>query len=109
MADSTRVVLITTPDAATAEAIARGLVEAKLAACVNIVPGVVSHYRWEGALHKDRELLLIVKTRAGALPRLTRFVRKKHPAELPEIIALAVSEGDPRYLDWIAASTQASI
>lgn len=105
MSEQVRVVLVTVPEAALAESLARGLVEARLAACVNVIPGVVSHYRWEGALHKDSETLLVIKTSAGALPELTRFVRERHTADLPEILALPAPDGDSRYLDWVLAST----
>ena len=100
-----RVVLITAPDAPTAQRLARGLVKAKLAACVNVVPNVVSHYRWKGALQKDSESLLIVKTRKPRLAELSAWVRAHHPASLPEIIALAVAGGEKRYLDWVTSET----
>ena len=102
---SIRAVLITAPDAAVAEALARGLVEARLAACVNVLPGVVSYYRWEGRLEQDQELLLIAKTRESRLPALMEWVRVHHPAKVPEIIALPVIAGDAPYLAWVASST----
>ncbi len=100
-----RVVLITAPDAATAEELARGLVKAKLAACVNVLPGVTSHYVWEGKAQRDQEILLIVKTKEPRLAALAKWVRRNHPAKVPEIIALPVAGGDKPYLDWVAAST----
>ncbi|MDD5657745.1 MAG: divalent-cation tolerance protein CutA [Elusimicrobia bacterium] len=100
-----RVVLVTVPDAPLAEAIAAGLVEQKLAACVNIVPGATSVYRWEGQIHRDAEQLLIIKTRVGLLSELTQFVKTKHPAKVPEIISLPITEGNPAYMDWLAANT----
>ncbi len=101
-----RVVLITAPDQDTADNLARLLVAERLAACVNIVGGVSSHYVWEGALHRDSELLLLVKTRAERLPELASLVRKHHPAKVPEIVALPILEGDKPYLDWIAENTR---
>ena len=101
-----RVVLVTAPDAATADKIAAALVESKLAACVNIVPGLVSHYVWEGKPRKDAEVLLLIKTRAGLVLDLAQAVKEKHPAKVPEIVSLPVAEGDRAYLDWVAANTR---
>ncbi len=102
---SLRVVLVTAPDAGTADAIASGLVEGKLAACVNVVPGVTSHYIWEGKPRKEPELLLVIKTRAALIPELSAFVKSKHPAKVPEVVAVSIAEGDKAYLEWVAANT----
>jgi periplasmic divalent cation tolerance protein len=96
-----RVVLLTAPDAATAERIATALVEERLAACVNVVPGMRSTYRWEGAVQKDDELLLVAKTRADRLAALTARVRALHPYELPEVLALPAAGGSDAYLAWV--------
>jgi len=101
-----RVVLVTAPDAKVAGDIARGLVERRLAACVNILPGATSIYRWEGKVHEDAEVLLVIKTRAGLLGELAQFVRERHPAKVPEIIALPITEGSAAYLEWLGASTK---
>jgi len=106
MANPFRVALVSAPPGKTAEALARGLVEKKLAACVNIVPGLVSHYRWEGKLCRDREVLLVIKTRAALWPKLKRFVKENHPARVPEIISLPITEGSRDYLAWLAQSTR---
>lgn len=98
-----RVVLCTTPPDA-AETIAGALVERKLAACVNIVPGVRSVYRWKGAIERAEETLLIVKTTAGRIDALTEAIRSIHPYEVPEIIALDVTGGLPGYLAWVLES-----
>lgn len=100
-----RVLFVTVPDAKLADAIASGLVERKFAACVNIIPGVTSVYRWKGKLHKDPEVLLAIKTRAGALNEVTQFIKEKHTAEVPEIISLPITEGSPSYLEWLGANT----
>ncbi len=101
------VVLITVPSSEVGERIAAALLEKKLAACVNILPGVTSIYTWKGAVQKDQELLLVVKTRADLFQaRLVPAVKAVHPYEVPEIIALPVLMGSPDYLDWIAAETQ---
>jgi periplasmic divalent cation tolerance protein len=96
-----RVVLITVPDADTATGLGRALVEARLAACVNVVPGVRSLYRWEGKVQDDAELLLVVKTRADRIAALAARVRELHPSELPEILALSAVGGSEAYLDWV--------
>lgn len=101
-AGAARVALITAPDAETARRIARALVEERLAACVNVVPGVTSIYRWEGALHEDAELLLIAKTTEDRLPALAERLAVLHPYALPELVVLAPSAGSSEaYLAWV--------
>lgn len=87
-----------------ADALAQGLVESRLAACVNLVPRVVSTYRWNEAVQRDDEALLIIKTRADRFDDLRIAVLARHPYELPEIIAVDVTAGHAPYLDWILAS-----
>jgi len=101
-----RVVFITAPRGRRAEALARGLVEARLAACVNVVPGLVSHYRWEGEIRRDAECLLIVKTTPRKLRALERWVKAHHPYSVPELIALPVVAGSKDYLAWVTAQTR---
>ena len=100
-----RVALVTVPDARLAEKLAKGLVAEKFAACVSVVPGLVSHYYWKGKPRKESELLLIIKTRAGLMPQLIAYVRENHSAEVPEILSLPVMEGDKDYLNWLGANT----
>ena len=99
------VVLVTVPKATLAEKISKGLVEGRLAACVNEVPGVISRYIWDGQLQTDEEILLVIKTRTGLLPQVVEFVKEAHEAEVPEIIGLPVHAGDKAYLDWLGANT----
>ncbi len=106
MASPYRVALVSAPPGRTAELLARGLVARKLAACVNVVPGVSSHYRWEGRLCRDKESLLVIKTRAALWPKLKRFIKENHPAKVPEIISLPIIAGSPDYLAWLAESTR---
>jgi periplasmic divalent cation tolerance protein len=87
------VVLSTVAGAEDAERIARELVERRLAACVNVVPGLVSLYRWKGAVSKDEERLLLIKTRRERYDALAQALQELHPYELPEIVALPVEAG----------------
>lgn len=99
-------VLCTVPDLASAERIAHVLVEARLAACVNIVPGVRSVYRWQGAVEAANELQLVIKTVAERYHTVEETIRTHHPYALPEIIAVPVSEGAPAYLRWVAEESR---
>ena len=99
------VALSTVASAQHAERLARALVERRLAACVNVVPGVVSHYRWREALQRDHEHLLVIKTRAERLPALRAAFAELHPYELPELVALEVAGGSEAYLRWLDAET----
>ena len=101
-----RVVLITAPDAAAAEKLARALVEERLAACVNVLPGVHSFYRWEGSVQDDAELLLVAKTRAERVGALAARVNELHPYDLPEVLELPATGGSEAYLDWVRTETQ---
>jgi len=96
-------VLSTAPDVTTAEGIAQTLVEEGLAACVNVVEGVSSVYRWMGAVQRDREVLMVLKTTSGAVERLRSRLVELHPYEVPEVLALAVADGHAPYLDWVRA------
>jgi periplasmic divalent cation tolerance protein len=100
------VILSTCPDLGTAERLARALVEESLAACVNIVPGVRSVYRWNDAVQADVEVLMIVKTTAARLEAARTRLVELHPYELPEAVALPVADGHDAYLRWVAASTR---
>lgn len=93
------------PDRATAERIADALVTEGVAACVNILAGCTSVYRWEGKLNHTDEVPLLIKTTRAAYPRLEAVLRKLHPYELPELIAVPVTAGLPEYLDWVAQET----
>ncbi|PNW86332.1 hypothetical protein CHLRE_02g082350v5 [Chlamydomonas reinhardtii] len=99
------VVYVTVPNAEVGEALAGKLVEAKLAACVNILPGVTSIYFWDGKVNNDAELLLIIKSREDLLPELTAFVKANHPYDEPEVIGLPILGGSPSYLQWLMDST----
>ena len=104
-AEEVRVVLVTAPDAETGERIARALVEERLIACANVVPGIRSIYRWQGRVAEDAEVLLVLKTRASRCEALAARVKALHPYELPEVIALPVADGSEAYLDWVVAES----
>ena len=97
------VVLSTCGSAEEAASIARALVERRLAACVNIVPGVRSVYRWKGAVEEAGEWLLIVKSSQALFERLEEELRRMHSYETPEIVALPVVAGSASYLEWLSA------
>src|SRR5512139_2278609 len=99
------VVLVTTPSPERAAEIARALVEERLAACGNVVPGLRSIYRWEGKVQDDQEALLVLKTTRARFEALRARVIALHPYEVPEVLALPVEAGSARYLAWIAAET----
>jgi periplasmic divalent cation tolerance protein len=101
MTDAHCIVLCTVPDAATGETLAHALMETRLAACVNVLPGLISIYRWQGQVQRDSESLLIAKTRRDCFADLCTTLRELHPYELPEIIAVPVIDGLPDYLSWI--------
>ena len=87
-------------------AIGRALVEERLAACANLVDGMNSVYRWQGAIEEAREAVLILKTRRELVDRLTARVRELHSYDVPCVVALPLQGGNPDYLEWIAAETE---
>jgi len=96
------VVLITAPSRDEGEKVARILVEKRLAACVNVVEGVTSIYRWRGSVERSSEVLLVAKTTLEKLPALIDAVRSVHSYEVPEIVALPIIAGFEKYLDWVS-------
>ena len=100
-------VLTTLPERAAAEALAHELLAARLAACVHIGATVHSLYHWKGEIETTDETPIAIKTRAGLYSRLETAIRSRHPYELPEIVAVPITDGLPEYLDWIAAETVA--
>lgn len=98
------VVLSTVPAREDALRIAAALVERRLAACVSVVPGVESVYRFEGKIERDAELLLVIKTRGERLPALREALLALHPYQVPELLALPVESGSEGYLAWLDES-----
>ncbi len=100
-----RVLFCTTP-VDRAEEIAGALVEARVAACVNVLPAVRSIYRWKGEIERDDEALLVIKTTAGRVQDVIELVRRIHPYEVPEVIALPIRAGLPEYLEWLRSEVE---
>jgi periplasmic divalent cation tolerance protein len=98
------IVLITAPEAGVAAKLARLLVEERLAACVNLVPGIKSTYWWQGKIEEASEALLIAKTDKLKVKHLIKAVKANHPYAVPEVISLRIKEGNRDYLRWIADS-----
>ena len=97
-------VLVTAPDLQTARQLADGVLQAKLVACVNLVPRLESHYWWRGKLERNSEVLMILKTRRKNLRQLELLLCEAHPYDTPEFLVLGLHSGSDRYLDWIAGS-----
>lgn len=106
--DPILVAFVTAPDAQEAERLADALLERRLVACVNVVPGVESFYWWEGSRERGSEVLLVAKTRRGRWEELLRVLRETHSYEVFEAIAFPVAEGNPEYLEWIRRETAAA-
>lgn len=117
MPDSDPLIVFSTVDGAdAARRLADGVVDAGLAACVNILPGVTSVFRWEpdsddpgqAGVQAETEVLLLIKTSAAAYPALERHLQAAHPYDLPEIVAVPLTRGLPAFLQWIDGSTAPS-
>ena len=102
--NAARLVLSTAPDAEVARRLARLLVEARLAACVNLLPGATSVYRWHGALQEEAEVLLICKTTVERLAELEERLLAEHPYDTPEFVVIAPDSVSPAYLAWLRSS-----
>lgn len=98
------VIFITASHKKEAERIASSLVEKKLAACVNIIGGIKSVFRWQGRIDKTNEVLLIIKSKKSKFNAITRFVKSIHSYEVPEIISLPIITGNKDYLEWLDAN-----
>ena len=104
MADNFHVVLSTCPTPESAGRIARSVVEARLAACVNVIPGLRSYYEWQGQIEVSDEVLLVIKSRVELFDALQSMITSQHPYELPEVLAVPISTGFPPYLAWLSAT-----
>lgn len=108
MSKAVQIILCTCPDQETAENIARLLIERNLAACVNILPGLTSYYRWQGQIELAQELLLLIKSSSARYSSVEAAILENHPYELPEIVAVPVEQGLPDYLHWIDSCLSAN-
>jgi periplasmic divalent cation tolerance protein len=97
-------VLVTAPSLKVARQLAGAILQKRLAACVNLVPQIESHYWWQGRLERGNEILLLVKTTKTKLPALEKLILAEHPYDTPEIISVPLQTGTPRYLAWIDQS-----
>jgi len=106
MPENQIVILCTVPDRGSGEKIALALVEERLAACVNLVPGLSSTYRWQGKVEKAEECLLIIKTQGARFELVRERIKELHTYNLPEIIAVPISGGDDGYLRWLMENSK---
>ena len=100
------IVLVTAPDKKAARRLAQAAVEERLAACANLVPGLESHYWWQGKTERSSEVLIIFKTTRRRLAALEKLILQKHPYDTPEFVVLPINTGAGRYLDWLAGSVR---
>ena len=107
--DEYQLVLCTCPDRESAQLIAEQLVDQNLAACVNILPGVISVYRWLGNIEESNEHLLIIKTVSDVFESLVNTINDLHPYELPEVIGVPIDSGSADYLNWISENTNKNL
>ena len=99
-------VYTTYPSVVEAEQAGRAIVERRLAACVNILPGMISHYRWQGAIERAEETVMIVKTRASLAEAVRTAVKQMHSYTTPAVLFLPLEGGDPAYLEWLMEETR---
>jgi periplasmic divalent cation tolerance protein len=99
-------VYTTYPSAVEAEKVGRALIEQALAACVNILPGMVSLYRWEGAIERGEEAVMIIKTRASLAETVSAAVKEIHPYATPAILVIPLESVDAEYFGWMMAETE---
>ncbi len=99
-------VYTTYPSIVEAEETGRALVEQKLAACVNILPGMISHYRWQGAVERGEEVVMLIKTRASLSEDVRAVVKARHSYTTPAILVLPIESVDQTYLAWLMAETE---
>jgi len=101
-------VYTTYPSLVEAERIGKAVLERRLAACVNILPGMISHYWWEGAIERGEEVVMIIKTRASLAEAVRTTVKEMHSYATPAILVLPIEDGEPGYLDWLMRETEPS-
>ncbi len=100
------VIFCTVPDDETAERLAKGLVEKRLAACVKVIPGVRSFYRWEGKIEVGSEVQMLIKTQRSRFEAIEEWIHEQHPYEVPELVALSACDVAEPYAKWAVEQTQ---
>jgi periplasmic divalent cation tolerance protein len=100
------IVLVTAPNLRTARVLAKAALRARLVACANLVPGLESHYWWQGRLERSGEVLIVFKTAKRLLTELEKLIIAEHPYDTPEFVVLPLTSGSNRYLDWLGASVK---
>ena len=100
------IVLVTAPNLRTARSLAQSALRNRLAACANLVPGLESHYWWQGKLERSGEVLIVFKTTKRRLHDLEKLILAEHPYDTPEFVVLPLATGSKRYLDWLGASAK---
>ncbi|MEI8377894.1 MAG: divalent-cation tolerance protein CutA [bacterium] len=101
-----KIILSTTPNIDKAKTIAKALVETKLAACINIVPKVISIYEWENAIQNDEEAMMIIKTSDEMAEKAKNKILELHAYTLPEVIFIDINDGNKDYIDWVSNQVQ---
>ncbi len=109
MGEQALIVLVTAPTMDEAAELGRALVDERLAACASVIPGMRSIYRWQGVVQDDSEVLLVIKTTLALWSRLADRVAELHSYETPEVLALPIAAGAPRYLHWLAAQVNPEV
>lgn len=99
--NSSSIAYVTIPDDVAAKTLAHKIINNKLAACVNIIPGITSIYSWDGKVNEDSEVLMMIKTKTSRVEDLVKFVKESHPYSIAEVISVPIEAGNPPYLDWI--------
>lgn len=106
MSRSLHLVLVTAPDAGVGRKLARVILRTRLAACVNIIPRIESHYWWQGKIDRSSEVLLFIKTTRAKLKALERVIQENHPYDTPEFVAMPATLAAKKYLDWVCESVK---
>lgn len=104
-----QIALCTCPDEESAETVANHLVDQQLAACVNIITGIRSVFRWKGEVESNKEVLLVIKTMLHVYDRMEQVILQHHPYELPEVVIVPITNGNSDYLSWIKSSVLPNI
>jgi uncharacterized protein involved in tolerance to divalent cations len=100
------IVLVTAPNLRTARSLAKAALRGRLVACANLIPGLESHYWWQGKIERSGEVLMVFKTVRRHLTTLERLILAEHPYDTPEFVVLPLTAGSRRYLDWLGASVR---